>query len=73
MKTLKQYQAAAPKQFFALWKDSAGKWHQFDTNNQDVAEKKAAIDDGEIYIDTRYKAKLRLYRYLVRKELYPKG
>lgn len=60
-----------PKQFFALWKDPKGKWHQFDTNNQDVAEKKAAINDGEIYIDLRYKAKLRLYWFLVRKQLYP--
>jgi len=60
-----------PKQFFALWKDPKGKWRQFDTNNQDVAEKKAAINDGEIYIDLRYKAKLRLYWFLVRKKLYP--
>lgn len=60
-----------PKQFFALWKDAKGKWHQFDTNDQNTAEKKAAINDGEIYIDLRYKAKLRLYWFLVRKSLYP--
>lgn len=60
-----------PKQFFALWKDPKGKWHQFDTNDQNTAEKKAAINDGEIYIDLRYKAKLRLYWFLVRKQLYP--
>jgi len=59
-----------PKQFFALWKDEKGKWHQFDTNNQDVAEKKAAINDGEVYIDNRYIAKKRLYWCLVRKEMW---
>jgi hypothetical protein len=60
-----------PKQFFALWKDTKGKWHQFDTNNEDAAAKKAVINDGEIYIDNRYAAKLRLYYYLLRKQLYP--
>ena len=60
-----------PKQYFALWKDPKGKWHQFDSNNMEVANKKAALNDGELYIDNRYKAKLRLYRYLVRKQLHP--
>lgn len=71
MRNLPDIGMKLPKQFFALWKDSKGKWHQFDTNDQNTAEKKAAINDGEIYIDLRYKAKLRLYWFLVRKQLYP--
>ena len=71
MRNLPDVGMKLPKQFFALWKDPKGKWHQFDTNDQNTAEKKAAINDGEIYIDLRYKAKLRLYWFLVRKQLYP--
>lgn len=73
MKNLPNIGMKEPKQFFALWKDPKGKWHQFDTNNEDVAYKKAVLNDGEIYIDNRYKAKLRLYWYLIRKALYPNG
>ena len=71
MRNLPDVGMKLPKQFFALWKDPKGKWHQFDTNDQNTAEKKSAINDGEIYIDLRYKAKLRLYWFLVRKQLYP--
>lgn len=71
MRKLPEVGMKLPKQFFALWKDGKGKWHQFDTNDQNTAEKKAAINDGEVYIDNRYKAKLRLYWFLVRKQLYP--
>jgi hypothetical protein len=59
-----------PRQYFALWKDAAGKWHQFDTDNVDVAYKKAVLNDGETYEDTRYPAKRRLYFYLLRKQLW---
>jgi hypothetical protein len=57
-----------PKQFSAVWRDSIGKLHQFDTDNQHTAEKKAFIyESGVVYIDLRYKAKLRLYKYILRK------
>jgi hypothetical protein len=72
MRNLPDIGMKLPKQFFALWKDSKGKWHQFDTNDQNTAEKKAAINDGEVYIDNRYAAKKRLYWYLVRVALYGK-
>lgn len=71
MKNLPDVGMKLPKQFFALWKDGKGKWHQFDSNNIEVANKKAVLNDGELYIDTRYAAKKRLYWFLVRKQLYP--
>lgn len=33
MKTTPNVNMKEPKQFFALWRDTNGKWHQFDTNN----------------------------------------
>lgn len=59
-----------PKRFFVLWRDEKGKLHQYDSNNIDVLEKKAALKDGTIYEDTRYKARYRLYWFLIRKKLY---
>lgn len=67
---LLQIKRNEPKRFFVLWRDGKGKLHQYDSNNIDVLEKKAALKDGTIYEDTRYKARHRLYWYLIRKQLY---
>ncbi len=37
------------------------------TNNQETAVKIAGKKNGTIYFDTRYSAKLRLYRYILSK------
>ena len=42
------------------------------TNNDYTAQKWETKFDGEIYVDTRYKARRRLYWYLWRKENYKK-
>lgn len=59
-----------PKLYTVIYKDSKGNSKYFYTNDNNTAEKKAALNDGEVYIDTRYKARLRLYWYLWRKKEY---
>ena len=59
-----------PKEYFVIYKDSKGKVKDYYTNNVDTAEKKAMLNSGIVYTDTRYKAKLRLYWYLWRKKEY---
>lgn len=56
-----------PKQFFLLYKDSKGIFKERHTNYENTALKWKYKYGGEVYIDTRYKAKLRLYWYLWRK------
>jgi hypothetical protein len=60
-----------PKEYFVLWYDEKQKAKFFFTNNPDLAFKKEVLNDGVTYIDNRYKAKLRLYWHLVRKQLSP--
>ena len=57
-----------PKKYFVLYKDSKGNSKQRFTNDITAAEKWEIKYKGTIYIDTRYKAKLRLYWYLWRKK-----
>ena len=57
-----------PKLYTVIWRDKNGKAKHFETNNEETAEKKTIINNGQTYIDTRYKAKLRLYWYIWRKE-----
>jgi len=60
-----------PREFMVL-SGIGGKLKEFHTDNEDLARKKAILNNGQVWIDTRYKAKLRLYWYLVRKEMYAK-
>lgn len=62
-----------PKLYTVIYKDDKGKFKYFFSNNLDLCEKKAALNDGDIYIDNRFAAKVRLYWFLVRKQLYPKA
>jgi len=54
-----------PKQFFALWRNKKGNFIQFYTDCEILGFKKSVLNEGTLYIDTRYQAKLRLYNYLV--------
>jgi hypothetical protein len=36
------------------------------TDNESYAEKQAALKDGQVYVDTRYKARKRLQRLYIR-------
>jgi len=55
-----------PKLYTIIWRDKKQNSKFFYTNDEETAERKAAINDGEIYIDTRYKAKVRLYNHINR-------
>ena len=50
-----------PKEFIVFYN---GK--HFETNNEQLAHKKAIAYGGTVYIDTRYNAKVRLFNYLNR-------
>jgi len=52
-----------PKEFVVFY-NGTNKNH-FETNNEQLAHKRA-VNGGTVYLDTRYKAKLRLYNYLNR-------
>jgi len=55
-----------PHLYTVIYKNAKGKNIFFETNNEDIAERKAILKDGTTYIDTRYKAKLRLFNHLNR-------
>ena len=59
-----------PKEFTVIWRDKKDNIKQFETNNENTAFNKSIRVEGTVYIDTRYKAKLRLYWYLWRKKEY---
>jgi hypothetical protein len=59
-----------PKLYTVIWRDEKEKNQFFFTDNADLAFKKEALNDGTTYIDNRYRAKRRLYFYLLRKQLY---
>lgn len=59
-----------PKEFTVIWRDKKDNIKQFETNDENTAFNKSIRVDGTVYIDTRYKAKLRLYWYLWRKKEY---
>ena len=56
-----------PHLYTVIYKNSKGKNIFFETDNEDTALRKEVIKNGVTYIDTRYKAKLRLFNYLSRK------
>ena len=53
-----------------LYTDKKGNCKFRQTNDSDTAQKWEIKYNGDIYVDTRYKAKKRLYWYLWRKENY---
>lgn len=57
-----------PKEFTVIYKDAKGNSKQRETNDENTAFKWECKYNGTTYIDTRYKAKLRLYWYLWRKK-----
>ena len=59
-----------PKEFTVIWGDKKDNIKQFETNDKNTAFNKSIRVEGTVYIDTRYKAKLRLYWYLWRKKEY---
>lgn len=59
-----------PYRYFVLYRDDSGKLKQFNTDHLETGLKKEGITEGTLYVDTRYKAKLRLWGYLLRKTLY---
>lgn len=59
-----------PKEFTVIWRDKKDKSRHFETNDENTAFNKSMKVNGTVYIDTRYKAKLRLYWYLWRKKEY---
>ena len=50
-----------PKEFTVIWRDKKDNIKQFETNDKNTAFNKSIRVEGTVYIDTRYKAKLRLY------------
>ena len=61
-----------PKLFTVIYKDSKGSNKYFETDNEETAQRKAILSNGQTWIDVRYKAKKRLYYYLLRKQMYTK-
>jgi len=59
-----------PNEFMVLWKNAKGENCSKETNSLKVAQTLEMVNNGTIYIDTRYKAKVRLYWYLWRKKEY---
>lgn len=59
-----------PMLLTVIYQDKKGNTKFRQTNDSDTANKWEYKYDGEIYVDTRYKAKLRLYWYLWRKNKY---
>jgi len=59
-----------PKEFTAIYKDKKGNTKYKYTNDETTAVIWRFRYDAEVYKDTRYKAKLRLYWYLWRKKEY---
>jgi hypothetical protein len=57
-----------PMLLTVIYKDTKGNTKFRQTNNSDTANDWECKYDGEIYVDTRYKAKLRLYWYLWHKK-----
>jgi hypothetical protein len=59
-----------PKQYAVIYKDNKGKGKHKETNNEQTVMNWGLKFEGEVYIDTRYEAKKRLYWYLWRKKEY---
>jgi hypothetical protein len=55
-----------PKLYIVHYRDHKGNSKTFETNDENTALKKEIITSGQTYIDTRYKAKLRLYNFINR-------
>lgn len=58
-----------PRRFLVFY-HHMGRIKDFYTDNENTAKRKAVFCNGTYWVDTRYEAKLRLYGYLKRKELY---
>lgn len=58
-----------PRLFTTIWTNAKGEFKYFTTDSEDAALKAKVRRNGEVYIDTRYAAKLRLYNYMMRKSL----
>lgn len=56
-----------PKQFFCLWKNTKGKLIEKQSDHVESLYYYEQRFEGVIYIDTRYQARLRLYKYLLNK------
>ena len=61
-----------PYLYTVIYKDKKDNFKHKYTNDENTALNWKCRYNGEIYIDTRYKAKLRLYYYLWRKNEYSK-
>jgi hypothetical protein len=59
-----------PKEYTVIWKTEKGKFKYFFTDNFHLAGLKEIVNDGTIYVDTRYAARRRLYFFMLRKQLY---
>ena len=55
-----------PYLLHVVYKNAKGETVERLTNNSDTAQKWEIKFDAEIYVDTRYKARLRLYNYINR-------
>lgn len=51
-----------PFLFTVIWKDKKNNFCYFYTNNEETANKKKVLKNGEMYINTRYNSQLRLYK-----------
>jgi hypothetical protein len=56
-----------PKIFTCIWTNTKGEFKYFYTNDEHTALNKKIKHAGEVYIDTRYAAKMRLYKYILNK------
>ena len=59
-----------PKEFTVIYKNSKGENVFRETNDENTAFNWEVKYNGTTYKDNRYKAKLRLYYYLLKKKMY---
>jgi hypothetical protein len=55
-----------PRKYSALWYNSRNELKCVDTDTRELAEKKAILNNGTLFVNTRYDAEIRLRRIYLR-------
>jgi hypothetical protein len=55
-----------PRKYSALWTNARNQLKCIDTDSRELAEKKTILNNGTLYINTRYEAEIRLRRIYYR-------
>ncbi len=67
---IKELEKNKPRKFIVVYRNKKGELVQFNTDNEHLAHKRAILNNVDVLIDTRYKARLRLHYYILRKALW---